>query len=191
MHDTQKDITTNILPRPKERVIKKSVLQPVLCVDLDGTVLRTDVLWESILLLMKQQPWCLLALPFWLVRGKAFFKREIATRVILEPASLPFHTEVLTYLKDLKEQGRSIVLVTASDFQPAEAIASHLGLFSEVVASDGVTNLSGQRKCDALVRRYGERNFDYIGNSNADLAVWPSANEAMLVDPSQRLKKKG
>ena len=159
----------------------------ILCVDLDGTLVATDILWESVLHLCKHQPWFLLIFPFWIVRGKAYFKQQVAQRVILDPAQLPYRQEVLSFLYQRKKTGRTLVLATGSDRQPAEAIAAHLGIFSEVIASNGITNLSGREKCLELESRFGLHNFDYIGNSEADLAVWPSAHAAFLVGPSRRV----
>ena len=168
-----------VIPVPKS--------PPVLCVDLDGTLLATDVLWESVILLIKQQPWMLFAFPLWIFRGPAYFKRQVAQRVILDPSRLPYRHQVLSYLHQMKEEGRTLVLATASDHQPAEAIATHLGIFSDVLASNGVTNLSGWKKCHALESRFGTHGFDYIGDSSADLEVWPSANAAILVNPSGKV----
>ncbi|WP_447968958.1 UbiA family prenyltransferase [Nitrospira sp. M1] len=159
----------------------------ILCVDLDNTLLATDVLWESILLLMKQQPWALFALPMWYVQGRAHVKRCIAERVILDPNQLPYRQEVLDYLKQEHAQGRTIVLATGSDYHPAEAIATHLGIFSEVLASDGKRNLSGLSKSRKLVERFGERGFDYIGDNKKDLSVWAQAHSALLVDPTNQI----
>ena len=162
----------------------------VLCVDLDGSLIATDVLWESLLVLLKLQPWILFAFPFWLLQGRAAFKRRIAERVILDPGSLPYRQDVLSFLEQEKARGRTLVLATASDYQPAEGIAGHLGLFSEVMASDGVINLSGQQKQQALVARFGEQGFDYIGDSSKDLPVWGSAKRALLIDPSSHVLQK-
>ena len=161
--------------------------EQVLCVDLDGSLIATDVLWESLLVLLKLQPWILFAFPFWFLQGRAAFKRRIAERVILDPGSLPYRHDVLSFLREEKERGRTLVLATASDYQPAEGIAVHLGFFSEVLASDGVINLSGQQKQQALVARFGEQGFDYIGDSSKDLPVWASAKRALLVDPSSHV----
>ncbi|MDR4501766.1 MAG: UbiA family prenyltransferase [Nitrospirales bacterium] len=158
-----------------------------LCVDLDQSLIATDVLWESLLVLLKLQPWLLMALPFWLLQGRAALKRRIAERVILDPSSLPYRQDVLAFLRQEKARGRTLVLATASDYQPAEGIAAHLGLFSEVLASDGIVNLSGPRKQQALVSRFGEQGFDYIGDSATDLPVWSSAKRALLVDPTPRV----
>ena len=160
----------------------------VLCVDLDGTLVAGDILWESILLLFKQQPWTLLFLPVWALRGRAFLKRQIAQRVILDPASLSYCQEVLEFLHEQKDDDRILILATASDRQPAEAVAAHLGIFSDVIASDGTTNLSGHHKRRTLEQRFGQEGFDYMGNSTADLEVWPSAKAAILVNPSAQVQ---
>jgi len=123
----------------------------------------------------------------WAIHGRAYLKRKIAQLVILDPATLPYRSEVLSFLKKQKDIGRTLVLTTASDYQPAEAIATHLGLFSQVLASDGVTNLSGRKKAEILEARFGIGGFDYIGDHAADLAVWPSTRHAILVNPSHRL----
>ena len=123
----------------------------------------------------------------WAFRGRAYLKRKIAQCVILDPATLPYRSEVLSFLQNQKNVGQTLVLATASDYQPAEAIATHLGLFSHVLASDGVTNLSGRKKAEVLEARFGKGGFDYIGDSTADLAVWPSTHHAILVNPSQKL----
>lgn len=152
-----------------------------LVVDLDGTLLRSDLLHESTLKLLRSGPHLVLALPLWLVGGKAQLKRRIAERVSLDIESLPFDDEVLDWVKAQRAQGRRVVLCTASDAKFAQQIASHLGVFDEVIASDGVTNVSSHRKADMLVSRFGERGFDYAGNSRADLPVWSKARRAVVV----------
>src|SRR5207302_1023921 len=86
-----------------------------LCVDLDGTLIKTDVLWESLVILLKERPLFLLALPFWLLRGRAYLKQQIASRTDLNPATLPYHQPFLEYLRAEKRKGRQIVLATAAD----------------------------------------------------------------------------
>lgn len=159
---------------------------PVLCVDLDGTLLATDVLWESVLLLLKRKPQLFFLLPFWLMKGKAALKQKIAQHVKLDVANLPYRQDVLDFLNQEKKSGRQIVLATASDSSAAIAIANYLGIFSDVIASDGKENLSGIRKRKAIEERYGNQGFDYIGNSSVDLVLWEAANSALLVDPSRR-----
>lgn len=159
---------------------------PVLCVDLDGTLLATDMLWESVLQLLRQRIYLLFALPIWLFRGKAYLKWKIATHIKIDPASIPYREDVVSFLMEERKKGRHIVMVTASDRLLAEPIARHLGLFHDVFASNGGLNLAGNAKRQKLEESFGYRQFDYIGNSAADVAVWKSANAALLVQPSQR-----
>lgn len=158
-----------------------------LCVDLDGTLLTSDVLWESLLVLARHKPWLLPLVPFWVLRGKANFKRTLARQVSLNPATLPYDHDLLEMLRAERASGRELILATATDRGPAAAIAEHLGIFSAICASDGSTNLSGQRKLSAIETQLAGEPFDYVGDSRADLAVWRAARHAMLVDPSQRL----
>jgi len=154
-----------------------------LCVDLDGTLVATDMLWESVLLLIKQNPVILFVLPLWLIQGRAVFKRQVAKRVKIHASSLPYNQQVVAYLVEERKKGRKIVLATASDRDLVEPIVNHLGIFDEVVASDGAVNLKSASKRKILEDRFGYRQFDYVGNSAADLAVWKSARFALLVDP--------
>lgn len=162
-------------------------LPRLLCVDLDGTLVATDLLWESVVLLVKRHPRLLVLLPLWLMRGKAHLKQQLATYVRPNASTLPYRVDVLQYVDEARRSGRPVILATASDERLAEDVAAHLGCFSGVLASDGVTNLSGTRKRDALVARFGVSGFDYIGNSRADLSGWSAANAALLVDPSRSL----
>ena len=146
-----------------------------LCIDLDGTLVRTDLLWESMFALLRRNPLRLFQLPFWLAAGRARFKQRIAAEVSLDPASLPYNREMIEYLVRAKSEGRRLVLVTASHASPARAVADHLGLFEEVIATDGERNLKGSEKRSELIDRFGEGGFDYAGDSRADLAVWPAA----------------
>ena len=159
---------------------------PVLCVDLDGTLIRGNVVWECVLVLLKTHPFTLFLLPFWLFSGRASFKRKLAERVQLDPARLPYRTQVLDLIQQEKAAGRSIVLATAADRQLAEAIASYLGLFDIVHASDGALNLKGANKAAFLAKHYAETGFEYVGDSAADLDVWRKAQAAYVVGTSTR-----
>ena len=164
-------------------------LLPPLVVDLDGTLIKTDLLLESVCSLLRQEPLALFALPIWLLKGRAHLKREIAQRVQLDPALLPYRTELLDYLRAEHDKGRSIILATASDERFARQVADHLTLFDMVLASDGITNLAAERKRARLVTQFGEKGFDYVGNESRDLAVWSSARKAIVVSPNPRLKQ--
>ncbi len=163
-----------------------STLRP-LVVDLDGTLIKTDLLLESVCRLLRQDPLALFAVARWLLKGRAHVKRELAQRVTLDPALLPYRTGLLEYVRAEREKGRQIVLATGSDERFARGVADHLKLFDWVQASDGITNLSGEHKRARLVGEFGDKGFDYVGNGSRDLAVWSSAKNAIVVNPSPRL----
>jgi 4-hydroxybenzoate polyprenyltransferase len=157
-----------------------------LCVDLDGTLIHSDLLIESALLLLARSPWMLFAMIGWLLHGKAHLKEQIARRIDLDAAALPYNFALIQWLQE-QHSIRPVVLCTASDMALAKTIAVHVGVFDEVFASDGQRNLSGHRKAEALVDRYGERGFDYVGNANIDLDVWRHARAAIVVEAGTRL----
>jgi 4-hydroxybenzoate polyprenyltransferase len=173
------------LPRNQSR--EQPEPAPPLVVDLDGTLVKTDLLVESLVALIKQNPLYVVALPFWLLKGKAFLKRQIHRRIILDVAVLPYHLELLDRLKILHAQGRPLVLATGNDERIARRVADQLGLFDMVLASDGVTNLSPKAKRARLVAEFGEKGFDYAGNGRGDLAVWSSARRAIIVNTPERV----
>ena len=160
-----------------------------LCVDLDGTLIHSDMLHESSLRLLGESPLSVFKIPFWLASGKAVLKRKLTDRLSFDPAALPYNQELIVWLRRQRAEGRCLVLCTASDYGVAEAIAAHLNLFDAVLASDGVVNLAGRHKAEALVARYGEKGFDYAGNSVADLPVWEHARRAVVVNASTSLQQ--
>ncbi len=163
---------------------EQSLAGPPLAVDLDGTLVRTDLLFESLLALIKRNPLYLLILPLWLLRSKAYFKQQIARRVSLDITTLPYRQDLLDDLKGQRAQGRRIVLATACDVLIARQVADHLKLFDAVLASDGIINLSGEAKRERLVSEFGEQGFDYAGDHGNDRPVWRSARNAIVVqDP--------
>jgi len=124
------------------------------------------------------------------MRGRAFLKRQLVRRVTIDPAALPYHEPFLAFLREQKKTGRKLVLVTASDRDMALPVANHVGLFDEVLGSDGKTNLRSGNKLKVLVAKFGERGFDYAGNSSADFAVWRGAREAIVVNASAAVLKR-
>ena len=162
---------------------------PPLVVDLDGTLIKTDLLWESLARLLRRHPFQLFPVLFWWTHGRAFLKRKLAARVTIDPATLPFNKPFLAFLREQKRAGRKLVLATASDREMAMPVANHVGLFDQVLGSDGRTNLRGANKLRALTEKFGERGFDYAGNAPPDLAVWRGAREAIVVNASRALVK--
>jgi 4-hydroxybenzoate polyprenyltransferase len=160
-----------------------------LCVDLDGTLIRTDLLVESIFVLIKKSPGYLFLFPIWLLNGKAYFKRQIADRVDLEVASLPYNQEFVDYLREQSKEGRLLILVTGSNVKFAQHIAKYLNIFQQVMASNEQINLTGHKKAERLVSIFGEKKFDYAGNDRSDLSVWAHSRQAIIVNPKARLKE--
>jgi len=160
-----------------------------LCVDLDGTLIYSDTLLESALLLIKRNPLNIFRMLVWMLRGKAVLKSEIASRVTLNPAALPYNREFVTWLESERRTGRSLWLCTAANVRLAEVVAAHLGIFDGVIASDGSTNLAGDSKASHLVERFGERGFDYCGNERRDLKVWRHAHGAIVTNGGASLER--
>jgi 4-hydroxybenzoate polyprenyltransferase/phosphoserine phosphatase len=166
------------------------MLEKPLIVDLDGTLIHSDMLHESALRLFRDNPFETLLVPFLLFKGKAFLKQYLACRTEFDPQTLPFNEELLQWLKQQHALGRRLILCTASDRKIADLIAGHLGIFDEVIASDGVLNIAGENKAAVLVERFEHRGYDYVGNSHKDLPVWSQAHRAVVVNGSNELIKK-
>ena len=160
-----------------------------LCVDLDGTILLGDSFLESFLSLVGTRPWFLFFIPFWLLRGKAALKQEISRRVALNVSTFPVREELVEVLRQEKRKGKKLVLATGADAKIAAAVAEHFGFFDAVLASNGLTNLTGEKKREAIQRMVGGRTFDYVGNSWEDIPVWKAASSSIVVAPSSRLLK--
>lgn len=158
--------------------------QPLLpvCVDLDGTFIRTDVLQESLRVFLRRWPWKIFLLPFWFLSGRAYLKRRVAEEIDLDIQALPLVDAFYRYLMVLKGKGHLLYLVTAADEKYARQIAKYYPIFEGVMASQGTTNLRSHQKARALVDRFGEKGFIYAGNSRHDLPVWSKAGGVIVVN---------
>lgn len=154
-----------------------------LVVDLDGTLLKTDLLYEALFLLLGADPPAVLRAVAALPGGKAAFKARLADAAVLDLHRLPVDEEVLDLVRRARAQGRPVWLASASDTRWVEAFAEHTGLFDGVLASDGRNNLGGHAKAQALVAAFGEGGFDYVGNDPVDVPVWAKARVAWVADP--------
>ncbi|HWZ00706.1 MAG TPA: UbiA family prenyltransferase [Edaphobacter sp.] len=160
---------------------------PALCVDLDGTLVKSDTLHDSALAVARHHPGALVNIPGWLAQGKAALKRHLANTIQLDVVHLPYNRELLQYLEQQRATGRPIYLATAADADTANRIAGHLGLFTGVLASDGQLNLAGQNKLAAFQSRFGD-NFSYIGNALPDLPLLQHCQEPMVANPTPGLR---
>lgn len=186
-------VYTSILSLTCQLLAVKTVKPPIpavlpLCVDLDGTLIACDTTFAALRVFIRRQYWQTPRLLLWLLRGRAYLKQQLALRVTLDVARLPYNDAVLQLIKACKAQGNPVYLVTASDAQIAQRITAHLaGLFTACYASDGVRNLRHRAKAEHLCKTFGVRRFVYVGNSRDDLAVWQQAHSAIIVSNNPRL----
>ncbi len=158
---------------------------PVVVVDLDGTLLRSDILWETFWSAFGRNP---LLLTMALFSGRATLKQHLAQTSRLDEATLPYDRDVIAYVQAWRDRGGRTALVTASDQSIAERVAKHLGLFDEVHGSDGRLNLKGKAKAAFLADRFGVEGFAYMGDAKADVPVWAQSDKVITVNASQTLK---
>src|SRR3712207_3259158 len=162
------------------KVARKDEQRP-LVVDLDGPLVRSDLLIETAFSELGRRPQSLLDMGAALLRGKAALKHRLSEPVDFDPATLPYDEEVITRIRQAAADGRPVYLASASHGRLVGAIADHLGLFDGWFASDATTNLAGHAKAQQLVAAFGEKGFDYIGNDAADLPVWEHAATPIAV----------
>lgn len=151
-----------------------------LYVDLDGTLIASDSLWESLLVVLKRRPWQVFHVLSWLARGKAGFKAALAEEAQLDGEGLPYREAVLAFIRERKAGGARIILATAAHERIARSVADHLGCFHEVLATQEGLNLSGQAKAERI-QAHARGSFAYMGDHTADIPVWKVAQESILV----------
>ncbi len=157
-----------------------------LCVDLDGSLIKSDSLFDAFCELVRRNPLALWRLPLWLMGGRARVKIEIARRAPLDAKRLPYNLPLLRYLQAQRREGRLLYLATGADAGLAERVAAHLGIFQGVLGTEGKINLTKTRKLVRLKERFGE--FDYVGNSHADVAVLAGARVGLVANPTLGLR---
>ena len=161
----------------------------VLVCDLDDTLIKTDILFESVLKLVRTKPMKALLLPLWFARSKAYAKHQILKYAPIDPATLPYRDEVLRYLRDRRAQGSKVILASASSHQIVQEIADHCQCFDEAQGSSPTQNLKSKAKL-AWINQNFPGPFEYIGDSAADLAIWQKSAHAVMVNPSARTTRK-
>lgn len=174
----------------KDNVFEKKPL----CIDCDGTLIATDLLYEAFFLLLKQNPLGLFYLPFWLLKGKVYLKERLSEHVTFRWETLPYRKDVIDLINLARSNNREVVLVTASPLIWAQGIAKYLNCFDKVFATENGINLSGINKAKLLVNNYGQNCFDYAGDSYVDCHVWQQSASIILVSSNltlyNRLSKK-
>ncbi|MBP9692865.1 MAG: haloacid dehalogenase-like hydrolase [Alphaproteobacteria bacterium] len=179
-------------------VVKPMTELRPLVLDLDGTLIRTDTFHEMMVHLLVTKPWVLLRLPFWFLKGRAFAKARLAEQSDFFPQHLPYNVHLLEFAQGEAQKGRPLILATGTDQKVAEKIAQHLGIFQEVIGSDGHINMTGPHKQKALLDRFEAQGFDYAGDSLVDTHIWQVSQKALVVHPKwgvlaqvQKMKEPG
>lgn len=162
----------------------------VLCIDLDGTLVKTDTFLKTLFIFIRLYPHKIGLILFWWIKGLAYLKQEIAKRVQLNVKRLPYHAAFLNWIRAEKKKGRKLILVSATDQRIARAVAEELTIFDGVWASDGKTNLRSIHKARLLNDQYGEKKYDYAGNEKMDFAVWRCARYAIVVNANASVLSK-
>lgn len=160
-----------------------------IAVDLDGTLIRSDLLLVCANQFVRANPLQTPRLATWLLQGKSHLKARLAERASIDGHALPWHEGLLAWLRDRKQEGRHLVLATASHRSIATQAVAHLRLFDQVLATDDSVNLKAAAKRDALVGLFGECGFEYVGNEWADMPVWRCAAAAHVVTGSAKLAR--
>ena len=151
--------------------------------DLDGTLIHTDTFHEMMAQLLRKKPWVLLKLPFCFLKGRPFAKAQLLEATDIDPACLPYNVRVLQFAKKEASQGRPLVLATGTPHKLAQKIAAHLGIFQEVIGSNDQVNMTGLHKQRALLECFGDKGFDYVGDSRIDAHIWKVSRNALVAHP--------
>jgi len=157
-------------------------LSNIIVCDLDGTLIKSDMLLESVFILIKKNPIYIFLLPLWLLKGKAQLKDEINKRVEFNPETLPYNQDVIDFLNIKKSEGNKIILATASNQNIATKISDYLGIFDESYGSTSELNLKSKNKRDFLNEKFGKHQYSYVGDSSADLIVWEDSQYAYVMN---------
>ena len=168
----------------------KSAAGMPLVVDLDGTLIRTDLLVETSFSWMTTSPLGFFHLCAALLQGKAILKDTVAAQVPIDPRLLPYNERVLALIEAAKAENRPVYLASSSNERYVSDICKHLKLFDGYFASTRTVNLSARTKADKLVQAFGEKGFDYVGNSTDDVPVWKCARHSYAVAPSSSFTRR-
>lgn len=157
--------------------------------DLDETLLSTNVLHELALVYLKQNPLRIFQLIGWLAKGRAHLKSRLSQTVTLDVDVLPANEAVIAYAEEQKRLGARVVLATATDSLIARRIARRFSFIDEVIGTENGVNLKGAEKARRLVALF-PNGFTYVGDSQPDLKVWAVAKSAVVVTGSDSLVRR-
>ncbi|NIN70682.1 MAG: UbiA family prenyltransferase [Gemmatimonadetes bacterium] len=150
-----------------------------LIMDVDGTLIRSDLLWEGFAWILTRRPRRLLPALLALSRGRPSLKAFLARESAIDIDDLPLEPAALELIDDARAAGAKVILASAAHESQVEDLKDRVGA-DLAWGSDGVTNLKGSRKLSLIQQHFDE--FDYVGNSLADLPLWKAARRAIAVN---------
>lgn len=156
-------------------------MKPILFVDLDESLIKTDILREQLIRSFSTTPWKTMKLLFRAGFRPERVKGAIVREMDIDPATLPYNADVLALIHQAKKDKRIVVLATATHEKVAKQIAKYLGVFDAVLATTDTHNCKGKQKLKAMQDFAAERPFDYVGDSHADLIIFNAAKTAYIV----------
>ena len=150
--------------------------------DMDGTVTLSDSLHEMFFSVLSRDPWSALSATLPNLTRPQELKRQLYSHLGPEELSIPLRQEVVDFLMEESSRGRKIYLATGAVQEVAEQVRHRLPFpVEEVFSTSAKANLVGEAKADLLVSLFGERGFDYVGNSSKDAPIFRRARESILV----------
>ncbi|WP_092483128.1 hypothetical protein [Candidatus Ichthyocystis hellenicum] len=153
-----------------------------ICVDLDGTLIAEDVgriaLSRLIYIPWKDQ----FRIASSIIHGYTLLKHKLSKFVHIDPSSLTYNDNLISWLVQKKTEGHDLILASASQSNYVETIFDHIKIFDDYHASDDKTHLIGEKKGRYLAEKYGINQFVYCGNSWVDLGVWKYSSHAVVVN---------
>lgn len=158
--------------------------------DLDGTLHDDDLSWLDYRRALLQRPMTTLLLGLKAVSVRARLKCQIAECSDIDISGLRYDQRAVDYARQARAQGRYLVLATGTAQILADRVAQHLGCFDLVLGTTPDRNFVAREKAVELVARFGRHGFDYVGNSSADLQVWPSTRHAVVVNAASSVERR-
>jgi 4-hydroxybenzoate polyprenyltransferase/phosphoserine phosphatase len=170
---------------------KDSPPKRYLFVDLDGTLINTDLIFETFFSLFKKN---ILAPIFcfskFLIGGIPSLKKFLFENSAISVSNLPYNQDVLEYINSWKEKYQGeVILISASDHRLVQKVADYLEIFDAAHGTIDI-NLKSDNKLKKILEISGTHTFDYMGNSRDDLVIFKLSRKSFLVNPTLFLRKK-
>jgi len=155
-----------------------------MAIDVDGTLLKSDITQEMFWLGLIKFPWLAPKILYLIVTNRPALKAFLMPRLrdIFDPKHLPYNQDVLKRAKAHHEAGGEVILCSGSEHALIETIADHFDYIDAGFGTSETVNLVKGNKASFLEKRY-PNGFIYFGNSTQDFKVWAAAHQAFAIRP--------